>query len=121
MTSGIQDASANCGNGANPKSSDEMGIEHIGGSHAANCGNCANLAWKAVDARPFRPKGAVQRKGQQKMQKITNQAPAVHALLRQNREAAARTGTYGTSPSKPLCRATSCGRWADPHGTKKLP
>jgi len=40
------------------------------------------------------------------MQKITNQAPAVHALLRQNREAAARTGTYGTSPSKPLCRAT---------------
>ena len=42
MTSGIRDASANCGNGANPKSSDEMGIEHIGGSHAANCGNCAN-------------------------------------------------------------------------------
>jgi hypothetical protein len=29
-------------------------------------------------------------------------APAVHALLRQNREAAARAGTYGTLPSKPL-------------------
>jgi len=55
-----------------------MGIEHIGGSHAANCGNCANLAWRLQ---------------------------CMHSCDRteRGRRAPAHTATL---PSKPLWRAT---------------
>jgi len=38
----------------------------------------------------------------QKMQKFTREATAVHALLRQSREAAAHAGASATQLSKPL-------------------